>query len=124
MNTWDEIFKKYWDNEDLSKDGVVEYLKNNYEAPKIKNNDYQVFPDKFTITYKGVEYKIPKTTFNLLNYIYENKGRVVTRKEIYDNVWEDIIVNEQTIDVHISKIKQRLPEVPIQVRKRIGIIWN
>lgn len=124
MNTWNEIFQNYWENEDASKDGLIEYLKSNYEVPKAKTNDYEVFPDKYIVVHKGIEHKIPKKTFNLLNFIYKNKGKVVTRKEIYDNVWEDVIVDDRTIDVHMRWIRQILPGVPIQVKKRIGIIWN
>lgn len=121
---WNEIFQSYWDNEDASKDGIIEHLKNNYHSPLPKHNGFILNKNKNTVVHKGIEVRLQKKTFKMLNYIYENKNRVVSRDEIYENVWEDVIVDGRTIDVHARHIRKAIPEIPMKTIKKVGLIWT
>ncbi len=50
--------------------------------------------------------------FELLNYLIQNKGETVSRKELIDLVWgdEDLeqIPNERTVDVHIRRLRSKI----------------
>jgi DNA-binding response OmpR family regulator len=49
--------------------------------------------------------------YDLLLYLYENEGKVVTREEIVDRVWgdkESIGVSEQAIDALVRRLRTRL----------------
>jgi DNA-binding response OmpR family regulator len=51
----------------------------------------------------------------LLQYLAEHRERVVTRKEILQNVWEyDPGVSSRTIDVHVGWLRQKLEDHPQQ----------
>lgn len=120
--TWEQIFEKYINYS--GEESVIEYLKQNYHAPLPRHNGFLLNPNKCTVVHNGKEIKLQKKTFKMLNYIYENRPRIVTREEIYDNVWEDVIVEERTIDVHIRKIRKEIPQIPIQTFKKLGLIWT
>lgn len=50
--------------------------------------------------------------FELLNYLIQNKGETVSRKELIDLVWGDDdleqIPNERTVDVHIRRLRSKI----------------
>lgn len=51
----------------------------------------------------------PRKEFELLSYLCENPGKILTRASILLNVWgSDIYVVDRTIDVHIRKIREKL----------------
>ena len=50
--------------------------------------------------------------FELLNYLIQNQGETISRKELIDLVWGDDeleqIPNERTIDVHIRRLRSKI----------------
>jgi DNA-binding response OmpR family regulator len=45
----------------------------------------------------------------LLRYLAMNKGKLVSREELYEHVWgRDDYYNSNTIDVHIRRLRKRL----------------
>jgi two-component system, OmpR family, alkaline phosphatase synthesis response regulator PhoP len=49
----------------------------------------------------------------LLRYLIEQRGRVVSREELLQNVWEyQSDVSSRTIDVHIAWLRQKLEDQP------------
>ncbi|MFA6977782.1 MAG: response regulator transcription factor [Ignavibacteriaceae bacterium] len=68
----------------------------------IDKNTYKIF-------LKGEETFFPRKEFELLTYLCENPGKILTRSAILQNVWgSDIYVVDRTIDVHIRKIREKL----------------
>ena len=50
----------------------------------------------------------------------ENPDKVHTREKIYDQIWGDTIVNERTIDVHVTRIRNKLEIDCIKSVKGVG----
>ncbi|MCA1639560.1 MAG: winged helix-turn-helix domain-containing protein [Acidobacteria bacterium] len=48
--------------------------------------------------------------FDLLLTLVENKGRLVEKNELFTSVWQDQIVEESNLTVHISQIRKALGE--------------
>lgn len=47
--------------------------------------------------------------FDLLFYFIENPGRILTRTELLEDVWDrNICCNSNTVDVHVSKLRRKL----------------
>ena len=91
---------------------------------KPKPQGYIFNEDKRLIEHNGVSYRLQKKNYQVAKFLYDNRNRIVTRDEIYANVWEGVVVEEGTIDVHIRKIRRGVPGIPIQTRKGLGLIWN
>ena len=104
--------------------GFKEGVKWAYKYLTTKPEGYIFNTDKRTIEHNGVEYRLEKRNYQVAKFLYDNKNKVVTRDEIYANVWEGMIVEERTVDVNIRKIRIGVPGVPIQTRKGVGLIWN
>jgi two-component system, OmpR family, alkaline phosphatase synthesis response regulator PhoP len=60
--------------------------------------------------YEGKEVELTAKEFELLCYIIENKGRVLTRDMILNHVWGyDYFGTTRTVDVHITHLRQKMP---------------
>ncbi|MAV61066.1 MAG: DNA-binding response regulator [Gammaproteobacteria bacterium] len=56
--------------------------------------------------------------FELLSYLMENSGRVVTRESLMQNVWGwDYIGDTKTIDVHVKRLRSKIESDPSAPRR-------
>lgn len=52
---------------------------------------------------------LTKTEQRLLNHLQLHSGRIITRQELLENVWETHSqVNTRTVDIHISHLGRKL----------------
>ena len=72
---------------------------------KIDFNSRDVFIDNKEIKLTSLEYK-------LLSYLVNNPNRLITKNELFDNVWNDKFVSDGTLNVHIRKIRELIEEDP------------
>ena len=60
--------------------------------------------------------------FELLRYLDERRGRVVTREELLDAVWGyDAIPFTRTVDVHVAKLRKKVEAVPSEPRALVTV---
>ncbi|MCB0530156.1 MAG: response regulator transcription factor [Saprospiraceae bacterium] len=65
--------------------------------------------------------ELPRKEFEILWLLASKPGRVFTREEIFDKIWgSDVIVGNRTIDVHISKLRNKLGDQFIKTIKGVG----
>lgn len=50
--------------------------------------------------------------FYLLQYLCENVGQVLSKEQIYNQVWGDPIYDDNTIMVHIRKLREKIEVTP------------
>ncbi len=78
-------------------------------------------PAQFLFIKDGKEIQLHKREFELLSYLLSRGDKLVTRDEIFANVWGDnVIVTERTIDVHIHRIREKLGIELIRTLKGVG----
>lgn len=59
---------------------------------------------------KGEEIELSKKEYDLLLLLVRNKGLVVTREKILDEVWNsNYYTGDRTVDVYISKLREKIP---------------
>ncbi len=59
----------------------------------------------------GVPVPLASKEMQLLRYLVDRRGKVVTREELMQNVWEyQSDVNSRTIDVHVAWLRQKLED--------------
>ncbi len=81
---------------------------------KINKSAYQVMFDGELINF-------PKKEFEILCLLSAKPGRVYTREQIMDKLWDkDVIVGDRTIDVHVRKIREKLNNKFIYTIKGVG----
>jgi DNA-binding response OmpR family regulator len=65
---------------------------------------------KHEIRINGGEVDLTAKEFELLLYMLENKGRVLTRDMILNHVWGyDYFGSTRTVDVHVTRLRQKIP---------------
>jgi DNA-binding response OmpR family regulator len=65
------------------------------------------------VTLRGRRLQLPRKEFELLRVLAEHAGEVVPRRVLLETVWgADFFGEEKTLDVHISRLRQRLEEDP------------
>ncbi len=70
----------------------------------------------------GKEIVPSRRTWDLLLFLLRNRGRVVPKEEILDEVWNDVIVNEETLRSYIKELRKLLPEGALQTFKGRGYL--
>jgi len=71
----------------------------------------------------GEERKVTSIEFTLLQYMVENKNRLITKQELFDNVWNDRFTTDGTLNVHVRKIREAI-EVDPQNPAYIITVWK
>lgn len=62
--------------------------------------------------------------FSILWYLCENKGRVISSEELFEQVWgEKFIDNNNTVMAHIGRLREKLKE-PARKPKFIKTVWG
>jgi two-component system alkaline phosphatase synthesis response regulator PhoP len=62
------------------------------------------------ILFENRELELTAKEFDLLLYILDNRGRVLTRDMILNHVWGyDYFGSTRTVDVHITRLRQKIP---------------
>lgn len=79
----------------------------------------------YSASYQGRPLVLPKKEFELLLFLASNPNKVFSRDELLENVWgNDVYVVERTIDVHIRKLREKIPETYIKTLKGVGYMFT
>ena len=74
-------------------------------------DDVQVDFESGEVTRAGAPVAMAAKELQLLRYLVDRRGKVVTREELLQNVWEyQSDVSSRTIDVHVAWLRQKLEE--------------
>ena len=79
--------------------------------------------DRTSYTVKNADERIslPKKEFELLYFLAQNPGKVLSRDDVLQNIWgTDVYVLARTVDVHIRKVREKIGEGYITTVKGVG----
>ncbi|MGE7986250.1 response regulator transcription factor [Lysinibacillus fusiformis] len=68
--------------------------------------------DAAEITVDGVREIISGRLFHLLKYLCDNAGQVLSKEQIYERVWGDCLFDDNTVMVHIRKLREKIEKNP------------
>lgn len=71
----------------------------------------------------GNTVKLTTLEFKLLTYLIENKGKVISKKELFEKVWEDKFTGDGTLNVHIRRLREAI-EINPNEPKYIVTVWG
>lgn len=82
--------------------------------------DIQLDEDSHRLYKNGIEKEMTSYEFRILALLMREAGRVLTKSQIYEQVWgEDYVGDENLIMVYISKIREKIEDNP---RKPVYLI--
>ena len=95
---------------------------------KKKKDDHQITAGEVVIDRTSYTVKVgdntvnlPKKEFELLYYLAQNPGKVLSRDDLLQNIWgTDVYVLARTVDVHIRKVREKIGDGYITTVKGVG----
>jgi two-component system alkaline phosphatase synthesis response regulator PhoP len=82
-------------------------------AGTVRFSDIEVDFDRATLRKSGERLNVAGKELQLLLYLVQHSGRVITRHEILQNVWDyKGDVSSRTLDVHVAWLRQKLERDP------------
>ncbi|MBI9015446.1 MAG: winged helix-turn-helix domain-containing protein [Clostridiales bacterium] len=80
-------------------------------AIKITIGDLEIDSEKHEVTSKGNLIKLTLKEYQLLEYLAENRGKVLSRNALLDRVWGyDYFGETRTVDVHIRHLRKKIDD--------------
>lgn len=81
------------------------------------------------LKYKGQIIELTKNEYRILNLLFSNVGKVVTREEILEELWDDMtFVDDNTLTVNMTRVKKKLSELGINnviiTKRGVGYVFN
>jgi len=81
---------------------------------------------KYEATKKGKKLDLTSLQFQILKLLIRNKGEVLSRDELLDEVWgrDNLWISHRTIDSHIANIRKKIendPSHPAHIRSIRGV---
>lgn len=79
---------------------------------KINCNEFILDLSKSTIEREGKVIELTKNEFRILKYLVQNRGKIVSREEIMECLWEDeSFIDDNTLTVNITRLRNKLEEI-------------
>src|SRR5438128_623174 len=73
-------------------------------------DDFQLKPDERKLVRRGQVVPLQGKAFELLLTLIRNRGTLLTKDEIFAQVWPDQIVEESNLTVNMSAVRRALGE--------------
>ncbi|MGN7381743.1 sigma-54 dependent response regulator [Chlamydia abortus] len=96
----------------------------------LRSGDLILDKESCVVSRNGVEVPLTSMEYKMVLLLMENPGKVFTKRKIFESVWEEMYYgDDNTIMVHISKIREKLEEDPrhpvyIKTVRGIGYKWE
>lgn len=82
-------------------------------------NDTEYSDDRLSIDFNakqvfvdGSPVRLTTLEFKLLSYLVKNANRVISKQELFEEVWEDKFTGDGTLNVHIRKLREAIEREP------------
>ena len=94
------------------------------EAEAITYGEFSIDFVSATAFMHGKKLDLKAMEYKLLAYLVKNKNRVVPKDELFSNVWEETFVGDNTLNVHIRYLREKIetdPKNPQYIKTAWGI---
>lgn len=96
------------------------------DANVLISDDIEVRLNEAKVYQSGQELALSKTEMQLLIYLLENAGQILSKETILDKIWgvDGQFVDDNTVTVNISRLKNKLGTDSISNVRGLGYIWS
>lgn len=75
----------------------------------IKIGDIEIHPEKYMVLFKGEQLVLTPKEFELLLYLANHRGKVLSRDQLLNGVWDFHYDGDtRIVDVHISHLREKI----------------
>lgn len=93
------------------------------ESMHTELSEIKLFQDRLCICIQGKEIPLKAKEFALFQCLFEHKNTIVTKENLFQQVWGDSFYSDGTLNVHIRKLREKIEENPNEPQ-RIKTIWG
>ncbi|MDF2843156.1 MAG: Response regulator consisting of a CheY-like receiver domain and a winged-helix DNA-binding domain [Herbinix sp.] len=84
-------------------------------VPVIEHRNAILHTGDNTLTYQNEKIPLTKNEYRILLSLMENKGKVVSRERLMEQLWEtDSFVDENTLTVNVGRLRKKLDSVGLK----------
>lgn len=84
---------------------------------------FTIDPATMSCTVEGKTVQLKSKEFQLLSCLYSHKNTIVTKKQLFDEVWGDSFYSDSTLNVHIRRLREKIESDPNEP-KFIKTVWG
>lgn len=109
----DYLAKPFSLNELLARIHAITRRKHKLESNDIQLKDFRMNIQNRTVYHQAERINLTKKEFEIFNYLVLNKNRVVSRTNLTEHVWGDILeINSDSnfVDVHVKNLRKKLSQ--------------
>lgn len=90
------------------------------------SGELELNPQEMKVYRKGQEVFLSKKELQLLMYLLENAGKILSKESILERIWdsEGQFVDDNTVTVNVSRLKNKLGTDEISNVRGLGYIWT
>lgn len=85
--------------------------------------EFRIDTDAMKVYVSGKDAGLKTKEFKLFYYLYTNKNKVITKDELFSQIWGDTFFSDGTLNVHIRKIREKVEGDPNNPRY-IKTVWG
>lgn len=107
----DYLPKPFSLNELLARIHAITRRKHKLESNEINVNGFKTNIQNRTVYYNDERINLTKKEFEIFNYLVLNKNRVISRTNLTEHVWGDVLeINSDSnfVDVHVKNLRKKL----------------
>lgn len=119
----DDYIEKPYDI-DIMLAKIAGIFKRRYAVDELIDGDIHVNKVSRTVCRNDIPIEMTVKEFELLVLLIENKGRILTKEYLFNQIWgSDSFSEQQTLTVHIKRIRQKIEDDP-KNPKHIQTVWG
>ena len=88
-----------------------------------KGTSLTLDPGTMSVIMDGKKIVLKAKEYALLSCLYSHKNTIVTKDQLFEEVWGDTFYSDGTLNVHIRKLREKLEEEPNEP-KLIKTVWG
>ena len=90
------------------------------------SGDLEVFVNDMQVKKAGVPIALSKTELQLLIFLLDNAGHILSKESILEKVWglDGQFVDDNTVTVNISRLKNKVRTDSIENVRGLGYLWT
>lgn len=90
-----------------------QYVNNKEESTKIVLGELTLNKENYEVYKNNIKIDLNPKEFKILDLLMSNPGRVYTKKQIYEKVWEENYCgDDNTLLVHLSHLREKIEDSP------------
>ena len=70
--------------------------------------EFELQPDERRLLASGTAVRVGRNAFDVLRVLVERSGHLVTKDQLFERVWPDLVVEENTLQAHVSALRKIL----------------